>query len=224
MTVAAARAPRPVIDDRPALASAPLRPGFDRADLSRYGDPGWDLGPAVFRENARRCHVTVHFDAVGDPDVRGRCARSSTRGSTPIFPATARSCRRPARAKPSTGRDASSTSFGFRSGWSISAASTAPCLMPMFASSRPSGGGAPSSSPSSSRSCPICYVYRDHLPFGGLRFEPWPGRSPSWSQVAALIGRTAPHDSRVDHHTAPGVVAALHHDLCCRYSRRSRRA
>jgi hypothetical protein len=53
-------------DDRPALVSAALRPGCDRAALSRYGDTIWDLGPAVFRENARRCHVTVHFDTVED--------------------------------------------------------------------------------------------------------------------------------------------------------------
>jgi hypothetical protein len=52
--------------DRPVLASAPLKAGFDRQNLSRYGDQSWDLGPAVFRENARRCHVTVHFHPVGD--------------------------------------------------------------------------------------------------------------------------------------------------------------
>ena len=52
--------------DRPVLVSAPLKPSFDRSDLSRFGDQSWDLGPAVFRENARRCHVTVHFGAIGD--------------------------------------------------------------------------------------------------------------------------------------------------------------
>lgn len=57
-------------DLRPVLASAPLKPGFDRDTLSRYGDPSWDLGPAVFRENARRCHVTVHFGSVEDVSVR----------------------------------------------------------------------------------------------------------------------------------------------------------
>jgi hypothetical protein len=56
-------------DDRPVLAVAPLRPGFDRAALSRYGDASWDLAPAVFRENARRCHVTVRFDGVADASV-----------------------------------------------------------------------------------------------------------------------------------------------------------
>lgn len=60
----------PEVDNRPVLASASLKPGFDRDSLSRYGDASWDLGPAVFRENARRCHVTVHFGSVEDIGVR----------------------------------------------------------------------------------------------------------------------------------------------------------
>ncbi|MFW8183259.1 integrase, partial [Klebsiella pneumoniae] len=55
---------------RPVLATAPLKPGFDRDALSRYSDPSWDLGPAVFRESARRCHVTVHFGSIEDVSVR----------------------------------------------------------------------------------------------------------------------------------------------------------
>jgi hypothetical protein len=51
------------------LANAPLRPGFDRADLSRYGDARWDLGPAVFRENATSSAVTVDFESIGDPII-----------------------------------------------------------------------------------------------------------------------------------------------------------
>jgi len=58
------------LDLRPVLASAPLKPGFAREALSRYSDPSWDLGPAVFRESARRCHVTVHFGAVEEVSVR----------------------------------------------------------------------------------------------------------------------------------------------------------
>ena len=59
-------------DDRdalPVLISGALRPGFDRADLSCYGDPSWDLSPGVFRDNARRCHVTVHFGGIEDPAI-----------------------------------------------------------------------------------------------------------------------------------------------------------
>ena len=56
-------------DALPVLLSAPLRPGFDRAHISRYGDPVWDLAPGVFRDNARRCHTTVHFDGIEDPSI-----------------------------------------------------------------------------------------------------------------------------------------------------------
>lgn len=48
----------------PVLIHAPLLAGYDRAALSRYGDDPWDLEPAVFRENVRRCHCTVRFDTV----------------------------------------------------------------------------------------------------------------------------------------------------------------
>ena len=53
----------------PVLMSVPLRPGYNRADLSRYGDQTWDLSPGVFRDNARRCHVTVHFSSIEDPAI-----------------------------------------------------------------------------------------------------------------------------------------------------------
>ena len=38
-------------DARPVLETAPLRPGFHRDQLSRFGDAFWDLSPAVFRNN-----------------------------------------------------------------------------------------------------------------------------------------------------------------------------
>jgi hypothetical protein len=68
ITPAHARAP--AFDDRPVLATAPLKAGHAREELSRVGDSSWDLGPAVFRENARRCHVTVHFDVLEHADVQ----------------------------------------------------------------------------------------------------------------------------------------------------------
>ena len=57
-------------DERPVLATAALKADYAREQLSRVGDPIWDLGPAVFRENARRCHVTVHFDVLEHADVQ----------------------------------------------------------------------------------------------------------------------------------------------------------
>ena len=60
------------IEDRstwPVLSHAPLQAGYNRAELSRYGDDHWDLTPAVFRQNARRCHCTVKFDTLSDPAI-----------------------------------------------------------------------------------------------------------------------------------------------------------
>ncbi|MFG1315817.1 MULTISPECIES: integrase [Hyphomicrobiales] len=57
---------------KPVLESAPLRRGHKRLALSRFENDTWDLSPAVFRENARVCHVTAHFDGIED----GRVART----------------------------------------------------------------------------------------------------------------------------------------------------
>ncbi len=54
---------------KPVLESAPLRRGFKRSALSRFDNSTWDLSPAVFRENARVCHITVHFDGIEDASV-----------------------------------------------------------------------------------------------------------------------------------------------------------
>jgi integrase len=53
----------------PVLESAPLRRGFKRSALSRFEDGTWDLSPAVFRENARVCHVTARFAGIEDAGV-----------------------------------------------------------------------------------------------------------------------------------------------------------
>jgi len=63
-------APRPhPLDGKPVLESAPLRRGHKRSALSRFEDSSWDLSPAVFRENARICHMTAHFDGIEDAGV-----------------------------------------------------------------------------------------------------------------------------------------------------------
>jgi hypothetical protein len=62
-------APHPLAG-RPVLESAPLRPGFKRSALSCFEDGTWDLSPAVFRTNARVCHVTAHFDGIADPGLQ----------------------------------------------------------------------------------------------------------------------------------------------------------
>jgi hypothetical protein len=57
------------LDGRPILESAPLRGGHSRAALPRFEDSTWDLSAAVFRENARRSQITVHFDGIEDAGV-----------------------------------------------------------------------------------------------------------------------------------------------------------
>jgi hypothetical protein len=54
---------------KPVLESAPLRLGHKRSALSCFEDSTWDLSPGVFRENARVCHVTVHFDSITEVSV-----------------------------------------------------------------------------------------------------------------------------------------------------------
>src|SRR3546814_7807134 len=49
ITPAHARAP--AFDDRPVLATAPLKAGHAREELSRVGDSSWDLGPAKSEEH-----------------------------------------------------------------------------------------------------------------------------------------------------------------------------
>ena len=66
----------------PVLATAPLKPGFERSELSKFGDDSWDLSPAVFRNNARRCHITVHFLLSPTFSKPGYCVSFSTLGST----------------------------------------------------------------------------------------------------------------------------------------------
>jgi len=75
--------------DRPVLVSAPLKADFDRRNLSCYGDQSWDLGPAVFRENVRRCHATVHFHPVGDAATERALRECSPQHCAPGRPATA---------------------------------------------------------------------------------------------------------------------------------------
>ena len=71
----------PAFDDRPVLASAPLKAVHAREELSHVGDPTWDLGPAVFRENARRCHVTACTSACSSTSTARsrRCGAAASR-------------------------------------------------------------------------------------------------------------------------------------------------
>jgi hypothetical protein len=150
-----AHAQAPAFDDRPVLASAPLKEGHIREELSRVGDPSWDLGPAVFRENARRCHVTVHFDVLEHADVQA-AMRAYLYAS--IFRATARSCHRRASARHSTAHAGSSRSRAWRSDGSTLIALIRLWPMPMSGTFGPIRPGDPSSSAIFSKWSPISII------------------------------------------------------------------
>ena len=52
------------------LAGLPIRPGIAAASLPLFGETCWDVTPAVFRENARRCHCSVDFGLLANPAQR----------------------------------------------------------------------------------------------------------------------------------------------------------
>jgi len=49
------------------LAGLPTRPGISLSSLPVFGEDHWDVAPAVFRENTRRCHCNVDFAQIADP-------------------------------------------------------------------------------------------------------------------------------------------------------------
>lgn len=179
MTVAAtANAAAPRLDDRPVLASAPLRPGFDRRDLSRYDDPSWDLGPAVFRENARRCHATVRFRSIDDPaiaEVMRAYLYARLNVELPGY--------RP-RLPPSSLHQAFNRArhfFEFVKA-EIGAGDIARVdhrLIDRYAKALRLRGLRPIIAAQFLETVFDLYAYRDHLGRTRLQFEPWPGRSPS---------------------------------------------
>ena len=57
-------------DDANILVGRPLRPGTDRSTLPRFGDDLWDLGPAMFRTNARPSYFRLNFGTFEDPALR----------------------------------------------------------------------------------------------------------------------------------------------------------
>jgi hypothetical protein len=61
---------RHVRDSDSVLSGLPMRTGFPPAALPLFGQDQWDVTPAVFRENARRCHCSVDFGQLFDPAQR----------------------------------------------------------------------------------------------------------------------------------------------------------
>lgn len=159
------------------LTYAPLRAGYARAELSRYGDDHWDLTPGVFRENARRCHCTVKFDTLSDPEMAAAMrAYLYARLNVPL----------PGRASPLSPASIRQTFnhirlfFEFVLGelGTVDPTVVDQALLDRYAKTVIA---AKTRQPAVNAQLlkPIwhLYHYRDHLPGGGLRFEPWPGQS-----------------------------------------------
>jgi hypothetical protein len=204
------------------LATAPLKAGHAREELSRVGDPSWDLGPAVFRENARRCHVTVHFDVLEHADVqaamraylyarlnvdlpgyREAAAREHPTGIQPRSPVLRLRARAAWAARP----------WPHRSG-------AGRCLC---AHLRDDPARRPVIVGQLLQVVTDLYHLRDHLPGGGLVRAL--GRAAAARRRISACARE-PHATHAggDSHAAARLVAALCHDLRDRYSGGSGRA
>lgn len=167
------------LDDRPVLASAPLKKDFDRSCLSRYGDASWDLGPAVFRENARRCHVTVHFGSIEDIGTR-KAIRELLYARLNVDLPGHRKKLPPACVRQIFNRARRFFEFVRGELGAVDLSRVDQQLLDHYArhlqtdcSRRPVIVGHLLEVPVD------LYAYRDHLPSGGLRFQPWSGRAPS---------------------------------------------
>lgn len=166
-------------DLRPVLATAPLKPGFDRDALSRYGDPSWDLGPAVFRESARRCHVTVHFGSVEDTSVR-EALRELLYSRLNVDIPGHRKILPPGSVRQAFNRARRFFDFVRDELGVVELHRVDQPLLDRYArhlradcACRPVIVAQLLEAPAD------LYLYRDHLSSGGLPFEPWTGRSPA---------------------------------------------
>lgn len=167
-----------ISDDRPVLlANSPLHPGFDRKNLSRYSDAIWDLGPAVFRENVRRCDTRIDFESADDPIIAdvireylyARLNIDLPGYKTRVLPVNARRLFRYA---------LRFFSFLKIEHGTCDLGRINQALLDRYAKALQTGRR------------PIIvaqlltvifdlYAYRQFLPTAGLRFEPWPGRTVS---------------------------------------------
>ncbi|MCB1462400.1 MAG: integrase [Sphingomonas sp.] len=167
------------LDLRPVLESAPLKPGFDRDALSRYGDPSWDLGPAVFRENARRCHITVHFGSVEDVGIR-EALRELLYAKLNIDIPGHRKKLPPGSVRQAFNRARRFFEFVRDELGVVDLRRIGQPLLDRYArhlkadrARRPAIVAQLLEIPSD------LHAYRDHLPSGGLHFQPWAGKPPA---------------------------------------------
>jgi integrase len=177
ITPAHARAP--AFDDRPVLATAPLKAGHAREELSRVGDPSWDLGPAVFRENARRCHVTVHFDVLEHPDVQA-AMRAYLYARLNVDLPGYRAKLPPAGIRQAFNRARRFFAFAHLTLGRLDLGCIDQALVDAYARHlRDDPARRPVIVGHLLEVISDLYHYRDHLAGGGLAFEPWAGQAPA---------------------------------------------
>lgn len=183
-TYAQAREIGPAFDDRPVLATAPLKAGHLRKGLSRVGDPSWDLGPAVFRENVPRSHVTVHFETLEHSDVQA-AMRAYLYARMNIDLPSSRSKLPPASIRNAFYHAKDFFSFIRKRLGTLDFRRINQSLIDAYAREIQVGAKrGPFSVSTHLQVVTDLYLYRDHLNGDGLSFEPWHGRSPA--QVAGL--------------------------------------
>lgn len=167
------------LHDRPVLASAALKQGFDRSCLSRYGDASWDLGPAVFRENARRCHVTVHFGSVEDIGTR-EAIRELLYARLNVDLPGHRKKLPPACVRQIFNRARRFFEFVQVELGAVDLSRVDHQLLDRYARHLQSDCSRRPVIVGHLLEVPVdLYAFRDHLPSGGLRFHPWSGRAPA---------------------------------------------
>jgi len=184
----------------PVLSSIPLRSGYDRNKLSRYGDDCWDLTPAVFRENARRCHCTVIFGSLADPVAAEAMraylyARLNVRlpGWSPLLP--------PASIRQAFNHMKRFFEFLTNEQDTLSLAKVDQALLDQYAKvTLASKRRQPAANVIMLKPIWHLYHYRAHLPHGGLKFEPWPGQS-----AASLAG----YNSRIYENRTARIPEAI---------------
>jgi hypothetical protein len=164
-------------DALPVLISAPLRPGVDRAHISRYGDPVWDLAPGVFRENARRCHVTVHFAVIQDPSIAD-ALRQILHARLNVDLPGHRSRLEPAGVRGEANRILRFFDFVKAQLGHFDLGRVDQSLADRYARSLRLAGLRPVAAAALLRIVFDLHELRHHLPTARLSFEPWPGRSP----------------------------------------------
>lgn len=167
------------LDLRPVLASVPLKPGFDRSNLSRYGDANWDLGPAVFRENARRCHVTINFESVEHTGVR-EALREFLYARLNVDLPGHRKRLPPGSVRQVFNRARRFFEFVRDELGDLNAHRVDQQILDRYARHLKSGRTRQPAMVAQLLEIPFdLRAYRDHLPSIGLSFEPWSDRSPA---------------------------------------------